>query len=76
MKTSSRSMWVCVVGLFALMACAWTAMFFFAGKAQVESVPLVSDVRAGPPGPPSHSTKPGTQTDGSAGPALPRTEVR
>ena len=45
MKTSSRSMWVCVVGLFALMACAWTAMFFFAGKAQVESVPLVSEGR-------------------------------
>lgn len=29
-----------VATLFALMACAWTAMFFFAGKAHVESVPL------------------------------------
>ena len=29
-----------VAGLFALMACAWTAMFFFAGRAHVESVPL------------------------------------
>lgn len=41
MKTS-KSLWACVLGLFALMACAWTAMFFFAGKAQVKSVPLAA----------------------------------
>lgn len=40
MKTS-KSLWACVLALFALMTCAWTAMFFFAGKAQVRSVPLV-----------------------------------
>lgn len=39
MKTP-RSLWLCVAGLFALMACAWTAMFFFAGKVQVKTVPL------------------------------------
>ena len=33
-------MWMCVASLFALMACAWILMFFFAGKAQVKSVPL------------------------------------
>ena len=42
MKTS-KSLWACVLALFALMACAWTAMFFFAGKAQVKSVPLVTE---------------------------------
>lgn len=41
MKTS-RSMWLGVIGVFVLMACAWTAMFFFAGKAKVESVPVVN----------------------------------
>ena len=45
MKTS-RPMWVCVAALFALMACAWTAMFFFAGKAQVKSVPLAATAPA------------------------------
>lgn len=29
-----------VAGLFALMATAWAALFFFAGRAQVKSVPL------------------------------------
>ena len=38
---SSASLWVCVAALFGLMLCAWTAMFLFAGKAQVKSVPLV-----------------------------------
>lgn len=33
-------LWFSVAVLFALMACAWTAMFFFAGKALVEPVPL------------------------------------
>ena len=33
-----------VAGLFALMACAWTAMFFFAGRAHVESVPLAAPI--------------------------------
>ncbi len=29
-----------VAALFGLMACAWSAMFYFAGLAHVESVPL------------------------------------
>lgn len=29
-----------VIGLFALMACAWTALFYAANLAHVESVPL------------------------------------
>lgn len=75
MKTS-RAMWAGVIGVFALMACAWTAMFFFAGKAEVRSVPLVSEVRAGPPGPPSKSAEPKTKTGGPGGPALPQMETR
>ena len=39
---SSGWLWGGVAVLFLLMACAWTAMFFFAGRAGVESVPLVS----------------------------------
>jgi hypothetical protein len=35
-------LWWWVGGLFLLMACAWTAMFFFAGRAHVESVPLAA----------------------------------
>lgn len=31
-----------VAGLFVLMAGAWSAMFFFAGRAHVESVPLAT----------------------------------
>lgn len=31
-----------VVGLFSLMACAWTVLFYVAGQAHVESVPLVA----------------------------------
>lgn len=31
-----------VVALFSLMACAWTALFYAAGRAQVKSVPLVA----------------------------------
>ncbi len=38
----SRWVWAGVAGLFVLMACAWTAMFFFAGRAHVETVPLVT----------------------------------
>lgn len=29
-----------VLGLFALMACAWVALFYAADRAQVQSVPL------------------------------------
>jgi hypothetical protein len=35
-------LWLAVATLFALMACAWTAIFFFADQAHVESVPLVT----------------------------------
>jgi hypothetical protein len=34
------SMWFAVAGFFALMGCAWAAMFFFAGRAKIETVPL------------------------------------
>jgi len=37
---SSAWLWGGVAAIFLLMACAWTAMFFFAGRAQVQSVPL------------------------------------
>ena len=46
MKTSVW-LWGGVAGLFFLLACAWTAMFFFAGRARVESVPLASSSAAG-----------------------------
>jgi hypothetical protein len=39
-KTSSVPMWIGVGVVFALMAMAWTAMFFFASKYRAESVPL------------------------------------
>jgi hypothetical protein len=32
--------WFAVGGLFALLGCAWTAMFFFAGRAKIERVEL------------------------------------
>lgn len=37
---SSATLWACVAAVFVLMAIAWTAMFFFAGKARVRSVPV------------------------------------
>ncbi len=37
---SSKWLWVCVGLVFALMFCAWTAMFLFSRQAHVESVPL------------------------------------
>lgn len=33
-----------VVALFSLMACAWTVLFYVAGRAHVETVPLVAPV--------------------------------
>jgi hypothetical protein len=45
MKSASW-LWFAVAALFALMACAWTAMFFFARQARVEAVPLVPVARA------------------------------
>ncbi len=39
-KPSSTTMWIGVGVVFALMALAWTAMFFFASKYRAESVPL------------------------------------
>lgn len=34
-----------VVALFALMACAWAALFFAAGRAQVKTVPLATSAK-------------------------------
>ena len=66
-----------VAGLFALMACAWSAMFFFAGQAHVESVPLVvSEGRAGPPGPPSPTDGPALAPDAAVQPVIASAEVR
>ena len=67
---SSRWLWVCVGGIFLLMACAWTTMFFFAGRAQVRSVPLVSQSRAESPGVPSKPAEPATQTGGAGASAI------
>ena len=39
-KTGSAGMWIGVGVVFALMAMAWTAMFFFATNHRAESVPL------------------------------------
>jgi hypothetical protein len=39
-KTGSAGMWIGVGVVFALMAMAWTAMFFFATKHRAETVPL------------------------------------
>lgn len=51
MKSSSW-LWAGVALLFALMACAWTAMFFFARSAHVETVPLAAPSgQASPTGP-------------------------
>lgn len=44
---SSAWLWGCVTLVFALMACAWTAMFFFARAAGVESVPLSATTVSG-----------------------------
>lgn len=35
-----------VLSLFALMACAWTALFYAANRAHVESVPLATRTEA------------------------------
>ena len=67
---SSKWLWAGVVLVFALMLCAWTAMFLFSRQAHVESVPLVSEGRAGLPGPPSESATPQTHSGGPSGPAL------
>lgn len=58
-----------VIALFALMACAWTALFYAANQAHVESVPLAAPGRAGPP-----SKEADAPNGGSGGPALPKTE--
>ena len=47
MRKNSASLWIAVAVVFALMACAWTAMFFFASQAKVESVPIASDEHTG-----------------------------
>lgn len=39
-KKSGAAIWIGVGVVFALMALAWTAMFFFASKYRAESVPL------------------------------------
>lgn len=39
-KSSSATLWIGVGVVFALMALAWTAMFFFASKHRAETVPL------------------------------------
>jgi flagellar basal body-associated protein FliL len=39
-KGGSATMWIGVGIVFALMALAWTAMFFFASKYRAETVPL------------------------------------
>jgi hypothetical protein len=41
MRASFR-LWGAVAALFVLMGCAWAAMFVFAGRARVETVPLVA----------------------------------
>ncbi len=48
MKASSW-LWLGVGGAFALLLTAWTAMFFFAGRAQVQPVPLVAAAGEGKP---------------------------
>ncbi len=45
---SSGWLWGGVALVFAHMACAWTAMFFFARSARVESVPLAAPAATGP----------------------------
>ena len=70
---SSRWLWVCVAGIFLLMVCAWTTMFFFAGRAQVQSVPLVSAGRAGPP---RTEEIAGTQTGRAGASAIPGEKAR
>lgn len=39
-KSNGTAMWVGVGTVFALMALAWTAMFFFASKHRAADVPL------------------------------------
>ncbi len=39
-KPSALTMWIGVACVFLLMALAWTAMFFYAGKHRAADVPL------------------------------------
>lgn len=39
-SSSSATLWIGVGVVFALMALAWAAMFFFASKHRAEDVPL------------------------------------
>lgn len=39
--------WVGVAVVFGLMALAWTALFFAAGRAEVKTVPLAPAAEAG-----------------------------
>ncbi len=57
-----------VIALFTLMACAWTALFYAANQAHVESVPLAVPGRAEPPGSPSNEAD--APNGGPGGPAL------
>ncbi len=59
-----------VIALFTLMACAWTALFYAANQAHVESVPLAAPGRAGPLGPPPNEVN--APNGGPGGPALPK----
>ncbi len=66
-----------VAGLFLLMACAWSALFFFADRAHVESVPLaVSEGRAGPPGPPTSLDGQAIAPEAAVQPVIASAEVR
>lgn len=48
-KTGGAALWIGVGIVFALMALAWTAMFFFASKYRAENVPLEAPKEAGKP---------------------------
>ena len=45
-KPNGTTLWIGVGVVFALMALAWTAMFFFASKYRAETVPLEKQVEA------------------------------
>jgi flagellar basal body-associated protein FliL len=45
-KSNSTSMWIGVGVVFALMAMAWTAMFFFSSKHRAAEVPLEKTTEA------------------------------
>jgi len=48
-NSNGLTLWIGVGVVFALMALAWTAMFFFASKYRAESVPLETPGEAGKP---------------------------